>query len=207
MSLVYVVGNVEDYAPDPRRTRHGRLTATQALDQPRSHRERASLLPDEADQLAASISPEPGRSWQHPRESPSDAAASATSSSPTVAPIDHRLGCHGADVSIRLAAPVHISLLSVAGSDDDLADLVGRPPQGPKPMNEKYRCPLSPHRPGVVAVVVVVIVGLGSSVRVQQRGAHSFAMLTRRRLQRRHRPTRDRRGGATRAFFEATRSS
>jgi len=93
------------------------LTATQALDPtalalgapPR-------LLPDEADQLARQYLAQNWPILQHPRREPfGRRRVRGRGRHEQRYRSDHWLGCHAPTVSIRLAAPVHISLLSVAG--------------------------------------------------------------------------------------------
>ena len=119
LSLVYVVGNVEDLRSRIRADLDmAALTATQALD-PTALAAGAPprLLPDEAAQLARQyLAQNLAGLGSVLAESPSDAAAAA----------DVAVTNSGTDpitgsvvtvptVTIRLAAPVHISLLSVAG--------------------------------------------------------------------------------------------
>ena len=119
LSLVYVVGSVEDLRSRIRADLDmAALTATQALDRaalaagapPR-------LLPDEADQLARQYLAQNLEGLGTAlAESPSDAAAGAdvVVTNSGVDPITGSL-VTAPTVTIRLQAPVHVALLSVAG--------------------------------------------------------------------------------------------
>ena len=119
LSLVYVVGNVEDLRSRIRADLDmAALTATQALD-PTAIAAGAPprLLPDEADQLARQyLAQNLAGLGSVLAESPSDAAAAAdvavtnTGTDPITGSV-----VTAPTVTIRLAAPVHIQLLSVAG--------------------------------------------------------------------------------------------
>jgi hypothetical protein len=119
LSLVYVVGNVEDLRSRIRADLDmAALTATQALD-PTALASGAAprLLPDLADQLARQyLAQNLAGLGSVLGESPSDAAASADVAV-TNSGTDPITGSvvTAPTVSIRLAAPVHIALLSVAG--------------------------------------------------------------------------------------------
>lgn len=118
LSLVYVVGNVEDLRSRIRADLDmAALTATQALD-PTALAAGAPprLLPDEADQLARQyLAQNLADLGSTLAESPSDAAASAdvVVTNSGTDPITGSV-VTAPTVSIRLAAPVHIALLSVA---------------------------------------------------------------------------------------------
>jgi Flp pilus assembly protein TadG len=120
MSLVYVVGNVEDLRSQIRADLDmAALTATQALD-PTALATGAPprLLPDEADQLARQyLAQNLAGLGSVLAESPSDAASAADVAVTNSGDTDPITGSVVAapTVTIRLAAPVHISLLSVAG--------------------------------------------------------------------------------------------
>jgi uncharacterized membrane protein len=130
LSLVYVVGNVEDLRSRIRADLDmAALTATQALD-PTALATGAPprLLPDEADQLARQyLAQNLAGLGGVLAESPTDAAAAA----------DVAVTNSGTDpitgsvvtvptVTIRLAAPVHVQLLSLAGLPTTIAlTLVG----------------------------------------------------------------------------------
>ncbi|HMC03629.1 MAG TPA: hypothetical protein VKI23_05840 [Cellulomonadaceae bacterium] len=119
LSLVYVVGNVEDLRSRIRADLDmAALTATQALD-PTAIAAGAPprLLPDEADQLARQyLAQNLAGLGSVLAESPSDAASAAdvavtnTGTDPITGSV-----VTAPTVTIRLAAPVHIQLLSVAG--------------------------------------------------------------------------------------------
>jgi len=119
LSLVYVVGNVEDLRSRIRADLDmAALTATQALD-PAAIAAGAPprLLPDEADQLARQyLAQNLAGLGSVLAESPSDAASAAdvavtnTGTDPITGSV-----VTAPTVTIRLAAPVHIQLLSVAG--------------------------------------------------------------------------------------------
>ena len=119
LSLVYVVGNVEDLRSRIRADLDmAALTATQALD-PTAIAAGAPprLLPDEADQLARQyLAQNLAGLGSVLAESPSDAASAAdvavtnTGTDPITGSV-----VTVPTVTIRLAAPVHIQLLSVAG--------------------------------------------------------------------------------------------
>jgi Flp pilus assembly protein TadG len=119
LSLVYVVGNVEDLRSKIRADLDmAALTATQALD-PTALASGAPprLLPDEAAQLARQyLAQNLAGLGSVLAESPSDAAAAANVAV-TNSGTDPITGSVVAapTVTIRLAAPVHISLLSVVG--------------------------------------------------------------------------------------------
>ena len=120
LSLVYVVGNVEDLRSKIRADLDmAALTATQALD-PTALATGAPprLLPDEADQLARQyLAQNLAALGSVLAESPSDAAAAAEVAVTNSGDTDPITGSAVTvpTVTIRLAAPVHISLLSVAG--------------------------------------------------------------------------------------------
>ena len=119
LSLVYVVGNVEDLRSRIRADLDmAALTATQALD-PTAIAAGAPprLLPDEADQLARQyLAQNLAGLGSVLAESPSDAASAAdvavtnTGTDPITGSV-----VTAPTVTIRLAAPVHVQLLSVAG--------------------------------------------------------------------------------------------
>ena len=119
LSLVYIVGNVEDLRSRIRADLDmAALTATQALD-PTALASGAPprLLPDEAAQLARQyLAQNLAGLGSVLAESPSDAAAAANVAV-TNSGTDPITGSVVAapTVTIRLAAPVHISLLSVVG--------------------------------------------------------------------------------------------
>ena len=119
LSLVYIVGNVEDLRSRIRADLDmAALTATQALD-PTALATGAPprLLPDEAAQLARQyLAQNLAGLGSVLAESPSDAAAAAEVAV-TNSGTDPITGSVVAapTVTIRLATPVHISLLSVAG--------------------------------------------------------------------------------------------
>ena len=119
LSLVYVVGSVEDLRSRIRADLDmAALTATQALD-PTALAAGAPprLLPDQADQLARQyLAQNLAGLGSILSESPADAAASADVAV-TNSGTDPITGSvvSAPTVTIRLAAPVHISLLSVAG--------------------------------------------------------------------------------------------
>ena len=119
LSLVYVVGDVEDLRSRIRADLDmAALTATQALD-PTALATGAPprLLPDEAAQLARQyLAQNLAGLGSVLAESPTDAAAAADIAV-TNSGTDPITGSVVAapTVTIRLAAPVHISLLSVAG--------------------------------------------------------------------------------------------
>jgi hypothetical protein len=118
LSLVYVVGNVEDLRSRIRADLDmAALTATQALD-PTALAAGAPprLLPDQADQLARQyLAQNLAGLGSILAESPSDAAASAdvVVTNSGTDPITGAV-VTAPTVTIRLAAPVHIQLLSVA---------------------------------------------------------------------------------------------
>ncbi len=118
LSLVFVVGTVEDLRSRIRADLDmAALTATQALD-PSALASGAPprLLPDEAEQLARQyLAQNLAGLGSVLGESPSDAAASADVAV-TNSGTDPITGSAvtAPTVSIRLAAPVHIALLSVA---------------------------------------------------------------------------------------------
>jgi Flp pilus assembly protein TadG len=118
LSLVYVVGSVEDLRSRIRADLDmAALTATQALD-PTALAAGAPprLLPDQADQLARQyLAQNLAGLGSILSESPADAAASADVAV-TNSGTDPITGSvvSAPTVTIRLAAPVHISLLSVA---------------------------------------------------------------------------------------------
>jgi hypothetical protein len=119
LSLVYVVGDVEDLRTRIRADLDmAALTATQALDPTAlATGARPRLLPDEASQLARQyLAQNLAGLGSLLAESPSDAAASAdvAVTNSGIDPIT-RTPVTAPTVSIRLAAPVHIALLSVAG--------------------------------------------------------------------------------------------
>jgi Flp pilus assembly protein TadG len=120
LSLVYVVGNVEDLRSRIRADLDmAALTATQALD-PTALATSAPprLLPDEADQLAREyLAQNLAGLGSTLAESPSDAAVAADVAVTNSGDTDPITGLVVTvpTVTIRLAAPVHISLLSVAG--------------------------------------------------------------------------------------------
>ena len=119
LSLVYVVGSVEDLRSRIRADLDmAALTATQALDPTAlAAGQPPRLLPDLADQLARQyLAQNLDGLGSLLAESPSDAAASAdvvVTNSGTTDPITGSV-VTAPTVTIRLAAPVHISLLSVA---------------------------------------------------------------------------------------------
>jgi Flp pilus assembly protein TadG len=119
LSLVYIVGNVEDLRSRIRADLDmAALTATQALD-PTALATGAPphLLPDEAAQLARQyLAQNLTGLGSVLAESPSDAAAAAEVAV-TNSGTDPITGSvvTAPTVTIRLAAPVHIQLLSVAG--------------------------------------------------------------------------------------------
>jgi Flp pilus assembly protein TadG len=119
LSLVYVVGNVEDLRSRIRADLDtAALTATQALD-PNALATGAPprLLPDEAAQLAREyVAQNLAGLGSVLAESPTDAAAAADVAV-TNSGTDPITGSvvTAPTVTIRLAAPVHISMLSVAG--------------------------------------------------------------------------------------------
>jgi Flp pilus assembly protein TadG len=130
LSLVYVVGNVEDLRSKIRADLDmAALTATQALD-PTALATGAPprLLPDEADQLARQyLAQNLADLGSTLAESPSDAAASAdvVVTNSGTDPITGSV-VTAPTVSIRLATPVHIALLSVAALPTTISlNLVG----------------------------------------------------------------------------------
>ena len=119
LSLVYVVGSVEDLRSRIRADLDmAALTATQALDPAALAAGRPPrLLPDQADQLARDyLAQNLAGLGSALAESPADAAASAdvVVTNSGTDPITGSV-VTAPTVTIRLAAPVHISLLSVAG--------------------------------------------------------------------------------------------
>ena len=119
LSLVYVVGSVEDLRSRIRADLDmAALTATQALDPTAlAAGSPPRLLPDEADQLAREyLAQNLDGLGSLLAESPSDAAASAdvVVTNSGTDPITGAV-VTAPTVTIRLAAPVRIGLLSVAG--------------------------------------------------------------------------------------------
>jgi hypothetical protein len=118
LSLVYVVGNVEDLRSQISADLDmAALTATQALDPAAlAAGQPPRLLPDQADQLARQyLAQNLAGLGSILAESPSDAATSAdvVVTNSGTDPITGSLVA-APTVTIRLAAPVHIQLLSVA---------------------------------------------------------------------------------------------
>ena len=119
LSLVYVVGSVEDLRSRIRADLDmAALTATQALDPTAlAAGQPPRLLPDEADQLARQyLAQNLDGLGSLLAESPSDAAASAdvVVTNSGTDPITGAV-VTAPTVTIRLAAPVRIGLLSVVG--------------------------------------------------------------------------------------------
>ena len=119
LSLVYVVGTVEDLRSRIRADLEmAALTATQALDPTAlAAGQPPRLLPDQADQLARQyLTQNLAGLGSLLAESPSDAAAAAdvVVTNSGTDPITGSV-VTAPTVTIRLAAPVHIQLLSVAG--------------------------------------------------------------------------------------------
>jgi Flp pilus assembly protein TadG len=119
LSLVYVVGTVEDLRSRIRADLDmAALTATQALDPTAlASGQRPRLLPDEAAQLARQyLAQNLAGLGSVLAESPSDAAAAAdvavtnTGRDPITGSV-----VAAPTVTIRLAAPVHVQLLGLAG--------------------------------------------------------------------------------------------
>jgi len=118
LSLVYVVGTVEDLRSRIRADLEmAALTATQALDPTAlAAGQPPRLLPDQADQLARQyLTQNLAGLGSLLAESPSDAAAAAdvVVTNSGTDPITGSV-VTAPTVTIRLAAPVHIQLLSVA---------------------------------------------------------------------------------------------